>query len=43
MPLLTIIPNLINESQARSQMEILLDESIDVIGTDKIQEMIDDE
>ena len=34
-----IIPNLINELQARSQMEALLDESIDVIGTDKIQEM----
>ena len=34
-----IIPNLINELQARSQMEILLNESIDVIGTDKIQEM----
>lgn len=34
-----IIPNLINELQARSQMELLLDESVDVIGTDKIQEM----
>lgn len=34
-----IIPNLINEVQARSQMETLLDESLDVIGTDKIQEM----
>lgn len=34
-----IIPNLINELQARSQMESLLDESIDVIGADKIQEM----
>lgn len=34
-----IIPNLINELQARSQMEALLDESIDVIGADKIQEM----
>ena len=34
-----IIPNLINELQARSQMEILLDESIDVIGANKIQEM----
>lgn len=34
-----IIPNLINELQARSQMEALLDESIDVIGTDKIQGM----
>ena len=34
-----IIPNLINELQARSQMESLLDESIDVIGTDKIQGM----
>lgn len=34
-----IIPNLINELQARSQMESLLDESIGVIGTDKIQEM----
>ena len=34
-----IIPNLINELQARSQMESLLDESINVIGTDKIQEM----
>ena len=34
-----IIPNLINELQARSQMEALLDESVDVIGTDKIQEM----
>ena len=34
-----IIPNLINELQARSQMESLLDESIDVIGTDKMQEM----
>lgn len=31
-----IIPNLINELQARSQMEALLDESIDVIGADKI-------
>ena len=34
-----ILPNLINELQARSQMEVLLDESSDVIGTDKIQEM----
>ena len=34
-----IIPNLINELQARSQMEALLDESIDVIGTDKILEI----
>ena len=34
-----ILPNLINESQARFQMESLLDESIDVIGTDKIQEL----
>ena len=34
-----IIPNLINESQARFQMESLLDESIDVIGKDKIQEL----
>lgn len=34
-----IIPNLINELQARSQMESLLNESIDVIGIDKIQEM----
>lgn len=34
-----IIPNLINELQARSQMESLLDESIDVIGIAKIQEM----
>lgn len=34
-----IIPNLINELQARSQMESLLDESIDVIGADKIQEI----
>lgn len=34
-----IIPNLINELQARSQMESLLDESIDVIGADKIQEL----
>lgn len=34
-----IIPNLINELQARSQMESLLNESIDVIGADKIQEM----
>lgn len=34
-----IIPNLINELQARSQMEALLDESIDVIGADKIQEI----
>ncbi len=33
-----IIPNLINETQARSQMESLLDKSIDVIGNDKIQE-----
>ena len=31
-----IIPNLINELQARSQMELLLDESLDVIGADKI-------
>lgn len=34
-----IIPNLINELQVRSQLESLLDESIDVIGADKIQEM----
>ena len=34
-----IIPNLINELQARSQMECLLDESINVIGADKIREM----
>lgn len=34
-----IIPNLINESQAHFQMEALLDESIDVIGTDKTQEL----
>ncbi len=34
-----IIPNLINESQARFQLESLLDESIDVIGTDKTQEL----
>lgn len=34
-----INPNLINELQARSQMESLLDESIDVIGANKIQEM----
>ena len=34
-----IIPNLINELQARSQMESLLNESIDVIGIDKIQKM----
>ena len=34
-----IIPNLINESQARFQMESLLNESIDVIGIDKIQEL----
>ena len=34
-----IIPNLINELQARSQMEILLNESVGVIGTDKIQEL----
>ena len=34
-----IIPNLINELQARSQLESLLDESIDAIGADKILEM----
>ncbi len=34
-----IIPNLINELQARSQMEALLDESVNVIGVDKILEM----
>ncbi len=34
-----IIPNLINESQARFQLESLLDKSIDVIGTEKIQEL----
>jgi len=34
-----IIPNLINELQVRSQLESLLDESLDVIGADKIQEM----
>ena len=28
-----------NELQVRSQLESLLDESIDVIGADKIQEM----
>ena len=34
-----IIPNLINELPVRSQLESLLDESIDVIEADKIQEM----
>lgn len=34
-----IIPNLINESQARSKTEDLLDKSIDVLGKDKVQEL----
>ena len=35
-----IIPNLINESQARSQMEKLIKDSIPVIGTSKADELI---
>lgn len=35
-----IIPNLINESQARSQMEELIKDSIPVIGTSKAAELI---
>lgn len=35
-----IIPNLINESQARSQMEELIKDSIPVIGTSKADELI---
>lgn len=35
-----IIPNLINESQARSQMEGLIKDSIPVIGTSKANELI---
>ena len=35
-----IIPNLINESQARSQMEGLIKDSIPVIGTSKADELI---
>lgn len=34
-----IIPNLINESQARSKTDDLLDKSIDVLGKDKVQEL----
>ena len=36
-----IIPNLVNESNARRQLEELITESVDVIGYDKTKEVTD--